>query len=228
MKHRLSVVLAVVSLSAATIVCSHQAEISDELGLAHATAFRDRQRGEPLAAGQELHELLGTPAGVPNQPAPLTDADLQLRVCSTESVAVVRILGRRCFLTDDSSFAYTVYRATLLRVVKPSGAVRPSMEEVTFARPGGSVVSSDGSRGVWLDSFPSLQAGRQYILALTAKGNVLVAQNQQMQFQIEGDRAQALGERDTQEEAPVAAATDLEQRLIALSRGPCSAGVVVF
>jgi hypothetical protein len=227
-KPRIAIVLAVVSLSAATIVCSRQAEISEELGRAHAAAFRDRQSGEPLAVGQEKHELLGTPAALPDQPAPLTDGDLRLRSCSTESVAVVRILGRRSFLTDDSSFAYTVYRATLLRVIKPSDAVRPSMEAVTFARPGGSVVSSDGSRSVRLDSFPSLQAGREYILALTARSSVLVAQNEQMQFEIVGDRAQTLAEGDTPADRPNAAASGLEQRLTMLSRGPCSAGVVVF
>ena len=228
MKSRIAIVVAAVSLSVANILCSRQSEIPDEVGRAHAQAFRDRQSGEPLLVGQEHHWLLGTPFGYPNQPAPLTDADLQLRVCATESVAVVRILGHRSFLTDDSSFAYTVYRATLLRVIKPSAAVRASMEAVTFARPGGSVVSSDGSRSVRLDSFPSLQAGREYILALTASSNVLVAQNEQMQFEIVGDRAQTLVAADTPGARSSAAAGGLEQRLTVLSRGRCSAGVVVF
>ena len=156
-----AIVLAVVVVIAARTYGTPQEEISDDVGRAHAVAFRNRQTGRPIPRGQEIHELLGTPFGYPNQPAALSDDDLHLRLCSAEAVAVVRIVERRAFLTDDSSFVFTVYRARLLRVIKPSDTVAPSLETITFARPGGSVKLADESINVRLDTFPSLQSGRE-------------------------------------------------------------------
>jgi hypothetical protein len=216
---------------AAKIFGAPQVDIPDDAGRAHAAAFRDRQTGHPLPAGQELHQLLGTPMGLPNQPQPLSDGDLRLRLCSpdavSDAVAVVRVVGRRAFLTDDSSFVFTVYRAKLLRVIKPSDTVAPSMGTITFARPGGNLMLADGSRNVRLDTFPSLQAGHVYILGLRARGDVLVAENSSLQFRLVDDRAQTMGDREDPADSPSVPDNELEQSLAVLSGSPCNSGEVV-
>jgi hypothetical protein len=214
-----AIVIVAIAMVTATTFVGEQNKISDATGRAHAAAFRDLQTGRPLPPGQERHEMRGTPAEKPGEPRPLTNEDLRLRLCSAESVAIVRITGRRSFLTDDASYVYTVYNARLLRVIKPTETVAPTMDAITFARPGGLVNSSDGTRQVRSDTFPSLQTGQVYILALRINGDVLVAENSRLQFRIANGRAQTMGEREP--ESPSAPLNDIEQRLTILGGSSC-------